>query len=205
MRIAVTTPTGTSAGTSSAMLLRAGVRPLLLPGTRTGWTRRCGPRSTPWRSTSSTPTRSSRRPRAWTRCSGSTRPPAARTRSADYARATDAVVAAVAENGIARVVFQSSIGAEKRHGAGEIDGLARTEEALDATGADVTHLRCGFFFSNLLLQTGRDPGRRRPGDPAAGPAAGLGRAARHRRGRRGPAADAGGPAATSRRCTARPT
>lgn len=70
---------------------------------------------------------------------------------ADYARATEALVAAVTENGIRRVVFQSSIGAEKRHGVGEIDGLAATEVALDALGIDVTHLRCGYFFSNLLL------------------------------------------------------
>lgn len=49
-------------------------------------------------------------------------------------------------------MFQSSIGAEKRHGAGEIDGLAGTELALDALGVDVTHLRCGYFFTNLLLE-----------------------------------------------------
>lgn len=58
---------------------------------------------------------------------------------------------AVEENGIARTVFLSSVGAEKRHGAGEIDGLARTEEMLDATGAGVLHLRCGYFFTNLLM------------------------------------------------------
>ncbi|MEV4356372.1 NAD(P)H-binding protein [Nonomuraea sp. NPDC049625] len=71
---------------------------------------------------------------------------------ADYARATEAVTAAVTRNSIGRVVFQSSVGAEKRHGAGEIDGLAGTEMALNETGADVTHLRCGYFFTNLLLQ-----------------------------------------------------
>jgi len=71
--------------------------------------------------------------------------------SADYALANDAVARAVSENQISRTVFQSSIGAELRHGAGEIDDLARTEERLDATGAPVVHLRCGFFFSNLLL------------------------------------------------------
>ncbi|CAM5670695.1 NmrA family transcriptional regulator [Streptomyces avidinii] len=71
---------------------------------------------------------------------------------ADYARATDSVVRAVTENGIGRVVFQSSVGAEKRHGAGEIDGLAHTETALDGTGVDVTHLRCGYFFTNLEFQ-----------------------------------------------------
>ncbi len=57
---------------------------------------------------------------------------------------------AVTENGIGRTVFLSSVGAEKRSGAGEIDGLARTEEQLDATGATVLHLRCGYFFTNLL-------------------------------------------------------
>jgi uncharacterized protein YbjT (DUF2867 family) len=50
---------------------------------------------------------------------------------------------------VARVVLLSSIGAEKRHGVGHIDGLARIEELLDATGADVLHLRCGYFFTNL--------------------------------------------------------
>src|SRR5918999_227998 len=48
----------------------------------------------------------------------------------------------------------SSVGAEKRQGAGEIDGLARTEELLDATGASVLHLRCGMFFSNLSMDPG---------------------------------------------------
>jgi uncharacterized protein YbjT (DUF2867 family) len=71
---------------------------------------------------------------------------------ATYAKAGDNAARAVEEHGVAHVVFQSSVGAEKRHGAGEIDGLARTEEALDATAAAVVHLRCGFFFTNLLIQ-----------------------------------------------------
>lgn len=58
---------------------------------------------------------------------------------------------AVEEHGIGRTVFQSSVGAERRSGAGEIDGLAATEVALDATGASVVHLRCGMFFTNLLM------------------------------------------------------
>ena len=70
---------------------------------------------------------------------------------AAHARLGGHVARAVAENGIARTVFLSSVGAEKRHGVGEIDGLARTEEALDATGASVLHLRAGYFFSNLLM------------------------------------------------------
>jgi uncharacterized protein YbjT (DUF2867 family) len=73
---------------------------------------------------------------------------------AAWAGAGSHAARAVKEHGIARTVFQSSVGAEKRHGAGEIDGLARTEEALDATGASVLHLRCGFFFTNLLLDPG---------------------------------------------------
>jgi uncharacterized protein YbjT (DUF2867 family) len=78
--------------------------------------------------------------------------------------ATGAVVAcAVAAARVPRVVFQSSVGAEKRHGAGEIDGLARVEEHLDglvdAHGVDVTHLRCGYFMTNLLLdQSWRESG-----------------------------------------------
>ncbi len=60
---------------------------------------------------------------------------------------------AVTENGIVRTVFISSIGAEKRTGVGEIDGLASTEEALDATGASVLHLRCGYFYTNLDLDS----------------------------------------------------
>lgn len=68
-----------------------------------------------------------------------------------YARLGAVAARAVRENGIGRVVLQSSVGAEARHGFGEIDGLARTEELLDATGAAVTHLRCGYFYSNLLL------------------------------------------------------
>jgi uncharacterized protein YbjT (DUF2867 family) len=71
---------------------------------------------------------------------------------ADYALATDAVTRAVAENGIGRVVFQSSVGAEKRRGVGEIDGLGATEVALNDTAAAVIHLRCGYFFTNLEMQ-----------------------------------------------------
>ena len=70
----------------------------------------------------------------------------------DYQLATAAVSRAVSDNRIGRVVFQSSICAELRRGVGEIDGLAATEVALDRTAADVTHLRCGFFFTNLQLQ-----------------------------------------------------
>src|SRR6185312_3894248 len=58
---------------------------------------------------------------------------------------------AVRANGIGHVVFLSSVGAERRGGVGHIDGLARIEQSLDATGAAVAHLRCGYFFTNLLM------------------------------------------------------
>jgi uncharacterized protein YbjT (DUF2867 family) len=61
---------------------------------------------------------------------------------------------AVTKNRIGRTVFLSSIGAEMRSGAGEIDGLARTEKLLDDAGATVLHLRCGYFFTNLLGELG---------------------------------------------------
>lgn len=73
-------------------------------------------------------------------------------RPVETSQRTAASLAEAAQAGdIARVVLLSSIGAEKRHGVGHIDGLARIEEQLDATGADVLHLRCGYFFTNLLL------------------------------------------------------
>lgn len=68
-----------------------------------------------------------------------------------HALAAANVRAAVNANGIERVVFQSSVGAEKRHGVGEIDGLATTELELEHSSASVTHLRCGYFFTNLLM------------------------------------------------------
>ncbi|MBL7259531.1 NmrA family NAD(P)-binding protein [Paractinoplanes lichenicola] len=57
---------------------------------------------------------------------------------------------AVRAAGVARVLQISSVGAERKHGAGLIDGLARNEEQLRGTGADVLTLRCGYFFTNLL-------------------------------------------------------
>ncbi|MEE2033417.1 NmrA family NAD(P)-binding protein [Rhodococcus chondri] len=70
---------------------------------------------------------------------------------AGYERMGRSAAHAIVRNSIARVVFQSSGGAEARGGFGEIDGLARTEQLLDETGAAVTHLRCGYFFTNLLM------------------------------------------------------
>ncbi len=77
---------------------------------------------------------------------------------AAHERAGGHAASAIRDHGISHTVFQSSVGAEKREGAGDIDGLARTEELLDATGASVLHLRCGFFFTNLLLDPGLEAG-----------------------------------------------
>jgi uncharacterized protein YbjT (DUF2867 family) len=72
--------------------------------------------------------------------------------AAAYAELGAVAARAVVDNAISRTVFQSSVGAERRHGVGEIDGLGRAEELLDATGASVLHLRCGYFFTNLTMQ-----------------------------------------------------
>ena len=73
---------------------------------------------------------------------------------ADAERTGEGLAAAMRRNRIARVVVQSSIGAELRDGAGFIDGLARIEQRLDAareeTGRALLHLRCGYFMTNLL-------------------------------------------------------
>ncbi|XRQ16386.1 NAD(P)H-binding protein [Actinomadura welshii] len=66
-------------------------------------------------------------------------------------RTVSGLVDAAQAGDVARVVLLSSVGAEKRGGAGHIDGLARIEERLDATGAATLHLRCGYFFTNLLM------------------------------------------------------
>ncbi len=70
---------------------------------------------------------------------------------AAYEHLGQVAASAVRENRIERVVFQSSVGAEARGGFGDIDGLGRVEELLDGTGASVAHLRCGYFFTNLLM------------------------------------------------------
>lgn len=152
MKIAVTTPQGNVGRHLTRMLVRAGVRPVLL-------TRH--PENVPAALAEHVElvTADSREPsQVITATAGVDAlywvdPPAASSDPmGDYRRATESVVAAVEANRIGRVVFQSSVGAEKRHGAGEIDGLAETEVALDSSGADVTHLRCGYFFTNLLYE-----------------------------------------------------
>jgi uncharacterized protein YbjT (DUF2867 family) len=69
---------------------------------------------------------------------------------ADMVRMGANAAAAIRSAGVARVLQISSVGAERKHGAGLIDGLARNEEQLAGSGADVLTLRCGYFFTNLF-------------------------------------------------------
>lgn len=63
-----------------------------------------------------------------------------------------AAAAAIRANGIPRVVNLSSIGAQHDAGTGPVAGLHDVEEMLDATGADVLHLRAAYFFENYVPQ-----------------------------------------------------
>lgn len=152
MRIAVTTPTGNVGQHVVRLLIRAGVRPTVLardPG-------RLDPEITDW--VDAIEVDQGDGDALLTATTGVDAmywvdpPNTADDPVAEYARVGAIAARAIVENEISRVVFQSSIGAEKRYGAGEIDGLAHTEELLEQTGVDVLHLRCGFFFTNLLLQ-----------------------------------------------------
>ena len=69
-----------------------------------------------------------------------------------------AAATAVSTNNIARVVNLSSIGAQNDSGVGPISGLHDVEMLLNNAATNVTHLRPGFFFENLLWQT--DPIRK---------------------------------------------
>jgi uncharacterized protein YbjT (DUF2867 family) len=70
-------------------------------------------------------------------------------------RVTDALVAAIKNNGIAYVVVLSSTGADKESGTGVVAGLYNLEKKLGAIdGLNVLSLRCGYFMENLLAQIG---------------------------------------------------
>jgi len=152
VRIAVTTPTGNVGRYVVTSLIRAGVRPVVLVRDR----KRLDPPLLDWIDPIEVDQTDGEAVAAATVGVDALYwvdpPTEAADPIAEYVRVGNIAAHAVTTNNIGRTVFQSSIGAELRTGAGEIDGLAATELALDATGASVLHLRCGFFFSNLLLQ-----------------------------------------------------
>ena len=63
-----------------------------------------------------------------------------------------AAATAIRTNHVPRVVNLSSIGAQFASGVGPINGLHDVEELLDEAADNITHLRPGFFFENLLWQ-----------------------------------------------------
>ncbi len=67
-------------------------------------------------------------------------------------RLGQAAAAAVRGNHIPRVVNLSSIGAQFDSGVGPINGLHDVEGRLNDAADNITHLRPGFFFENLLFQ-----------------------------------------------------
>ncbi|WP_052852193.1 NAD(P)H-binding protein [Streptomyces avicenniae] len=68
-------------------------------------------------------------------------------------RTVAGLTAALRAGDVGRAILLSSVGAEKRYGVGHIDGLARVEDELEETGADLLVLRCGYFFTNLLARS----------------------------------------------------
>lgn len=67
-------------------------------------------------------------------------------------RLGSAAAIAIRTNRIPRVVNLSSIGAQHASGVGPINGLHDVEHLLENETSNITHLRPGFFFENLLMQ-----------------------------------------------------
>jgi uncharacterized protein YbjT (DUF2867 family) len=70
-------------------------------------------------------------------------------------RASDVIAAAIRNAGVKNVVSLSSFGADKPSGTGPVVGLHNLEEKLNQiNGANVLHLRAGYFMENTLPQVG---------------------------------------------------
>jgi uncharacterized protein YbjT (DUF2867 family) len=79
--------------------------------------------------------------------------------SSDYRafqnRATDAIATAARDAGLKNIVSLSSFGADKPKGTGPVAGLHDLEQKLNQIeGANVLHLRPGYFMENTLPQVG---------------------------------------------------
>lgn len=69
-------------------------------------------------------------------------------------RVSDALAGAIQQSGVKRVVALSSIGADKDSGNGPVAGLQEFENKLNKiAGANILHLRAGYFMENTLGQT----------------------------------------------------
>src|SRR5271157_5942380 len=68
-------------------------------------------------------------------------------------RVSDAIAAAVQNAAVKNVVSLSSVGADKPSGTGPVVGLYNLEQKLNSIdGANVLHLRAGYFMENTLPQ-----------------------------------------------------
>jgi uncharacterized protein YbjT (DUF2867 family) len=68
-------------------------------------------------------------------------------------RVSDAIASAVRSAGVKNIVSLSSIGADKASGTGPVVGLHNLEQKLNQIdGANVLHLRAGYFMENTLPQ-----------------------------------------------------
>ncbi len=68
---------------------------------------------------------------------------------------SDAIATATQNAGVKNIVSLSSIGADKTSGTGPVVGLHNLEQKLNQiSGANVLHLRAGYFMENALAQVG---------------------------------------------------
>jgi uncharacterized protein YbjT (DUF2867 family) len=66
-----------------------------------------------------------------------------------------AVVAAIADAGVRKIVHLSSVGAQHAQGVGPVNGLHDVEQRLNALkGVDLVHLRPAYFLENLAFSLG---------------------------------------------------
>jgi uncharacterized protein YbjT (DUF2867 family) len=64
----------------------------------------------------------------------------------------DAAITAIRKSGIRKIVFLSSLGAEKDSGTGPVIGLHDVERKLDMMkNTDIVFLRAGYFMENILM------------------------------------------------------
>jgi uncharacterized protein YbjT (DUF2867 family) len=66
-----------------------------------------------------------------------------------------AIVKAIKMSGLKKVVFLSSLGAERDAGTGPVLGLHDVEKSLDTlSDVDIVFLRAGYFYENTLMNVG---------------------------------------------------